>query len=294
MGLDAPVGLSGDELTSALDACRAALKADGSLRFAAATLALLLAIAREDAEAEKLLGPPASSDAALMPWAQARFWLATRHQPNEAAVTFLDSVLKEHPGSLLFRSYKGNALAAMNEQTRAVTAWNEYLAVAPASAFAYGRSSRALARQEKFDLAPAAAKTGLALVPTSREARVVLGARQVDAGKLKDAKATLQPLLKLPAAPAEPMLQLALASLAANDCKTAVPLFQSASERASGGRALRTKGRALYGLAVCSACVGRRALPAPRPRPCAIARERTAWRESAPREARWVWGHLCA
>lgn len=251
MGLDAPVGLSSDELTAALDACRAALKADSSLRFAAATLALLLAIGREDAEAEKLLGPPAPTDAALMPWAQARFWLATRHQSNEAAVTFLEGVLKANPGALLFRSYKGNALAAMNEQARAVTAWNEYLADAPASAFAQGRLSRALARQQKFDLALAAAKAGLSLAPTSREARVVLGARQIDAGKLKDAKATLEPLLKLPDAPAEPMLQLALASLAANDCKTAVPLFQSANERASGGRGLRTKGRALYGLAVC-------------------------------------------
>lgn len=251
MGLDAPVGLSSEELSAAVDACRAALKADGSLRFAAATLALLLAIAREDAEAEKVLGAPAATDPALMPWAQARFWLATRNQSNEAAVTFLDAVLKQHPGALMFRSFKGNTLSAMNEQARAVSAWNEYLSLAPASAFAQGRLSRALARQEKFDLALAAAKTGLSLVPTSREARVVLGARQIDAGKLKDAKVTLEPLLKLADAPAEPMLHLALALLAANDCKTALPLFQSASERAAGGRGLRVKGRALYGLAVC-------------------------------------------
>ncbi|MEW5740666.1 MAG: hypothetical protein AB1938_17190 [Myxococcota bacterium] len=253
MGIDAPVGLSETELSAAVGACREALKADASLRFAQATLALLLAIGREDAEAEKLLGPVADTDAALVPWVLSRFWLATRHQSNEAAVAFLDTVLKKHSGALLLRSFKANTLAAMNEHARAVAAWNEYLALSPSSAFAQGRMSRSLARQDKHADALAAAKKGLALAPDSREARLVLAARQLDAGKLKDAQGTLKPLVDSPNPPAEPLLHLGLAYLAANDVKSAGPLFQSAADRATGPKAWRTKGRALYSLAVCEA-----------------------------------------
>ncbi len=258
MGVDAPVGLSSADLEAATAACRAALKADPSLRFAGATLALFLAIAREDAEAEKLLGASADGDSALMPWALARFWLATRNQSNEAAVTFLGKVLAKQPNVLMLRSFEANTLSAMNEHARAVTSWKSYLSFAPASAFAQGRLSRSLARQEQHEAALAAAKQGLTLAPSSREARVVLAARQIDAGKLSDAKATLEPLIALPDAPAQAMLTLALAYLGANDTTSASPLFKQASERASGSKAYLIKGRALYGLAVCEAKQGKK------------------------------------
>lgn len=257
MGVDAPVGLSGAELDSAVAACRSALKADPSLRFAGATLALLLAIARDDADAEKLLGTSTDTDPALMPWALARFWLATRHQSNEAAVGFVGAVVKRHSGVLMLRSFEANTLAAMNEHARAAASWNTYLSFAPASAFAHGRLSRSLARQEQLEPALTAAKKGLSLAPSSREARLVLAARLIDANKLAEAKATLEPLIALPTAPAEAMLHLALAYLAADDLASAAPLFKQASERASGAKAYLTKGRALYGLAVCEAKQGK-------------------------------------
>lgn len=256
MGIDAPVGLSAADLDAGLSACRAALKADPSLRFASATQAMLLAIGREDAEAEKLLGPQTATDPALMPWALAHYWLATRNQSNEAAVTFLTKVLEQHPGSLILRSFHANTLAAMNEHARAIASWNDYLALSPASAFALGRQSRSLARQDKHDLALAAAKKGLTLTPQSREARLAVASRQLDAGKVKDAKATLQPLTSMADVPAEPLLRVALVLLDADDCKSAAPLLQAASERAAGPRAARTKGRALYGVAVCEAKQG--------------------------------------
>ncbi|MBM4781673.1 MAG: hypothetical protein GQE15_28685 [Archangiaceae bacterium] len=256
MGIDAPVGLSAADLDAGLSACRAALKADPSLRFASATQAMLLAIGREDAEAEKLLGPQTATDPALMPWALAHYWLATRNQSNEAAVTFLTKVLEQHPGSLILRSFHANTLAAMNEHARAIASWNDYLALSPSSAFALGRQSRSLARQDKLDLALAAAKKGLTLTPQSREARLAVASRQLDAGKVKDAKATLQPLTAMADVPAEPLLRVALVLLDADDCKSASPLLQAASERAAGPRAGRTKGRALYGLAVCEAKQG--------------------------------------
>lgn len=256
MGIDAPVGLSAADLDAGLSSCRTALKADPALRFASATQAMLLAIGREDAEAEKLLGPQTATDPALMPWALAHYWLATRNQSNEAAVTFLTKVLEQHPGSLILRSFHANTVAAMNEHARAITSWNDYLALSPGSAFALGRQSRSLARQDKLDLALAAAKQGLTLTPQSREARLAVASRQLDAGKVKDAKATLQPLTAMADVPAEPLLRVALVLLDADDCKSASPLLQAASERAAGPRAARTKGRALYGLAVCEAKQG--------------------------------------
>ncbi|MEW6432293.1 MAG: tetratricopeptide repeat protein [Myxococcota bacterium] len=258
LGIDAPVGLSQHQLDAAVAACRAALKADPGLRFAEATLALMLAIGREDAEAEKLLGAKdATDEAALVPWALARFWLATRNQSNDAAEKFLASVLAKAPGALMFRSFRAGTLSAMNEHARAAAAWNEYLALSPASAFAHGRLSRSLARQGQYDQALAAAKKGLALTPDSREARLVLAARQQDAGKLNDARKTLEPLVSGANPPAEPLLQLGHAYLAANDLKAAAPLFQAAADRATGPRAGRTRGRALLGLALVEAKRGR-------------------------------------
>ncbi len=257
MGLDAPVGLARADLAGAMDGCKAALKADGSLRFAGATLGLLQAIAREDAEAEKSLGPPADDDAALMPWVLARFWLLTRHQSNEAAVAFLAGVIKKHPTPLVLRSFVASTLAAMNEHQRAVAAWSEYAALAPAAAFPLGRLSRSQARLEKLDAAIATAKKGLALCPECREARLALASRQLDAKKLADAQATLQPLVELKDGPAEPLLRLGWAYWVAGDAKSAAPLFEKAAERAQGPKAWKVKGQAFYNVALVEAKQGR-------------------------------------
>jgi tetratricopeptide (TPR) repeat protein len=184
--------------------------------------------------------------------------LLTRHKSTEAAVDFLAAMLKKQPGALLLRSLQAGALASMNEHQRAVALWNEYLVDAPSSSFALGRLSRSLARLDKQDLALAAAKKALALSPTGREARLVLAARQLDAGKLDDARASLQPLVSGPKPPAEPLLHLGLAYLAAQDINAAKPLFEQAAERAHGPRAWRTKGRALYNLALIEVTAGHR------------------------------------
>lgn len=257
MGIEAPVGLAPEVVHAAIAACQDALKADGALRYAGATLALLQAIDRDDAEAEKNLGKPSDTDPALVPWMLARFWLLTRYQSNEAGAAFLASVIKKHPGELVLRSYYAATLASMNQHARSVTAWNEYLALSPASAFAQGRLSRSLARLDKLDAALAAAKKGLELSPTSREARLALAARQLDAGKLDDAMATLKPIAALQDASPEPLLHLGQAYWLAGDSVSAAPLFQQAAERAVGPKAWRTKGRALYSTALVEAKAGR-------------------------------------
>lgn len=253
MSIEAPSAVAGQELETAMRACQAALKADPSLRFASATLALLQGIAREDTAAEKTLGTGADTDPALIPWAIARVWLLTRHTSNDAALGFLTGVVKRHPNRLVLRSFLASTAAAMNEQERARAGWTDYLSLAPASPFAHGRLSRAQARLGKTDLALETAKKGLALAPQSLEAQVTLAARQVDAGKLKEARASLEPLVKRADAPAEPFLQLGQAAWLANDLGAAQAMFQAALDRAKGPRAWRINGRASYGLALVAA-----------------------------------------
>jgi tetratricopeptide (TPR) repeat protein len=256
MGTEAPVMLSGEELEAAVASCERALAADPSLRFAQATLAVLKTISRDDAAAQKLLGTAADSDPALVPWALARFWLLTRNESNAAAVAFLGKVVAKHPSLLLFRAYLAESLASMNEHPRAVTAWREYLALAPASPFAQGRLSRSLARTDHVDEALAAARAGLELAPTSQEARLQLGSRQIDAKQLPAAIATLEPLAAAQEPSPEALLRLGWAHWLSGAPTEAVPYFKSAAEAASAPRAWKTRGIALYDLALAEARAG--------------------------------------
>ena len=252
LGVEARVALTPEELAAAIAACQAALTADASLTFARATLALLQAIGRQDADAEKSVAGFAELSP-LEPAALTRFWLLSRAQSTEAGVAFLEKLLSKHPGELLLRSYLGEALASMNQHARAVTAWNGYLALSPASPYALGRLSRSQARLEQVELSLATAKSALERSPRSHEARLQLASRQVDAHRLPDALATLQPLAELKEPPADALLRLGWAHWLSGHVEQAAPLFQAAADRAQGPRAWKTKGRALYNLALVEA-----------------------------------------
>ncbi len=257
LSIEAPVALSGESLDAALASCKSAVEADPSLRFAKASLALLQAINREDDGAESTLTSLGDSDAALEPLALARFYLLTRSQSNEAGVAWLKKVLKNHPGELLLQAYVADTLASMNQHSRAAMAWMEYLTLAPNSPYAQGRLSRSLARLNKQEPSLEAAKKALELAPQSHEARLQLASRQVDWKLLDEAMATLKPLVAEQHAPPEAMLRLGWAYWLAGNTDAAAPLFTAAAERASGPQAWRTRGRALYNLALVEAKGGK-------------------------------------
>ncbi|MBX7097717.1 MAG: hypothetical protein K1X89_08395 [Myxococcaceae bacterium] len=250
LSAEAPVTIAPKDLAAATGACKDAVKADGTLRFAAAVHALLLAIGRSDAEAEKALAKAGTGDGAVVPRLLARAYLASRNQPTEARVKLLQTAVDEHPSALMLRAYLADTLASANEHAKAVEVWKGYLALAPASPFAQSRLSRSLSRLGQSSAAIEAARAALALAPESTEALLQLGSRQIDAKQYADAVKTLVPLAERPGAPAEGILRLGWAYWLQDDVESAEPLFKLAAERASGPMAWRTKGRALYDLAL--------------------------------------------
>jgi tetratricopeptide (TPR) repeat protein len=257
LGVEAPALLPGEALDTAATDCAAALSADKSLRYAQATLALAQAIVGDDAEASATLAQLGTEQDVFEPYTLARFWLLTRYQSNEAGVGFLRETIKKHPGELVLRSYLGDTLGAMGLNEDALAVWNEFLALAPASAFAQGRVSRSLARLGKHDEAIAAAKKAVELAPKGRDAQLQLASRYVDAGKLDEAIATLKPLCEGQDVRAEHVLRLGWATWLKGDAEGAAKLFQAAFDAARAPAEWRTRGRAAYNLALAEAKRGR-------------------------------------
>ncbi|MBE2251110.1 MAG: tetratricopeptide repeat protein [Myxococcus sp.] len=250
LGIDNPAVLDGEELDRASALCRKALEHDPSLRFAHAVLALARAIIGDAAGATAALNSLDEADDVVEPYTLARFWMVTRYQSNEAGLASLRAVLQRHPGELIARAYLADTQGLLNDQAGAEASWREYLAADPGSPFAWGRLSKALARQGRHDEAIDAAKKGLALAPTSKAARLELGSRLIDANKLDEAIAALRQLTD---AKGEAVLRLGWAHWLKGDVAAAAPLFEKALATATGAGEWRTRGRAHYNLAMVHA-----------------------------------------
>jgi tetratricopeptide (TPR) repeat protein len=256
--VDTPSVLDAAELEQAVSDCRAAQTADPKLSFAAATLALAQAIIGADADATKTLQALAATDDSLELYTLARFWLLTRYQSNEAGIAYLRDVLKKHPGELLARTYLGETQLSVGAFADAEATFREALVLAPSSPFFFDRLSKALARQDKHEPAIAAAKKALELAPTSREARLELGSRLIDAGNPTAAVEQLKPLAELTGARGEHLLRLGWAHWLVGNGDEAAASFQKALDASNGAGDWRTRGRAFYDLALVEAKRGRK------------------------------------
>ncbi len=258
LGVESPVTILGEALDGASADCKEAVTADPSLTFAKATLALSQAIVGDDTEATTTLTSLGEKQEAFEPYTLARFWLITRYQSNEAGAAFLRDASKKHPGELVLRSYLGDLLGTIGQHEQALQVWQEYLTLAPQSAFAQGRVSRALARLGKHDEAIAAAKQAITLAPNGRDAKLQLASRYVDAGKFDDAITTLTPLATGAGARPEQVLRLGWATWLKGDVDGAAKLFQTAIDATKNQPAQwRTRGRAFYNLALVEAKRGK-------------------------------------
>lgn len=253
LAIDTPELIDTSTLATAVSDCDAALKLDPSLRFAHAVNALGQALLGEDAAAAKSLAQLGDADDVVEMYTLARFWLLTRYQSNEAGLAYLQQVLKKHPGELIARAFLGDTQFALADWAGAEKTWREYAALAPSSAWAQGRLSKALARQGKHADAIAAAKRGFALSPTGPEARLELGSRLLDAGNLQEAEETLEPLSRLPNPRAEHLLRLGWAHWLEGELDPAQAYFRRAADLATSPGEWRTKGRATYDLALVAA-----------------------------------------
>lgn len=252
LGVENPAVLEAAELEGAIADCSKAVELDPGLRFANATLALAQAVLGADAAATKALAALGDGDDALEIYTLARFWMLTRFQSNEAGLAFLKDVVKKHPGELIALAYLGDTQLAVGAFSDAEVTWRQFLALAP-SAWAWGRLSKALARQDKHDDAIAAAKKGLELAPKSLEARLELGSRLIDANKPAEAEEQLKPLAAIAAPKGEHLLRLGWTHWLQGEVDDAATHFQKALDVATSPGEWRTRGRAFYDLALVEA-----------------------------------------
>ena len=257
LSVDTPSLVDQTELERAAAACQKAVELDPKLRFAQAAGALAQAIIGSDAAATQSLAALGEGEDALEIYTLARFWMLTRFQSNEAGIAFLADVAKKHPGELIARSYLGETQFAIGTWTDAEKTFNDYVALAPASPWAWGRLSKALARQKRHDEAVLAAKKGFVLSPTSPEARLELGSRLIDAGKPAEAIEILEPLSNATPARGEHLLRLGWAHWLNSAPDAAQAYFQRALDVATTPGEWRTRGRASYDLALVEAKKGR-------------------------------------
>lgn len=247
---DTPALVDTAELTRAAEACAKAAELDPKLRFALASGALAQAILGTDAAATTALAGLGDADDMLETYTLARFWLLTRYQSNEAGVAFLTDIVKKRPGELIARSYLGDTLFALGNWAEAEKVWRAYSELVPNSAYAWGRVSKALARQNKHDDAIVAARKGFALSATSAEARLELGSRMIDAGKPQEAEEILEPLARQSPVKGEHLLRLGWTHWLQNELEPAQAYFQRALDVSSAPGEWRTRGRAAYDLAL--------------------------------------------
>ncbi len=258
LSVDTPSLVDQAELERAATACQRAVELDPNLRFATATGALAQAIIGGDAAAAKSLAALGETDDMLEIYTLARFWLLTRYQSNEAGVAFLTEVVKKHPGELMARSYLGDTQFAIGAWADAEKTFKGYVELAPNSAWAWGRLSKSLARQNRHEEAVLAAKKGFALSPTSPEARLELGSRLIDGNKPGEAKEILEPLSRNSPARGEHLLRLGWAHWLLSELEPAQAYFQRALDVATAPGEWRTRGRASYDLALVEAKKGRK------------------------------------
>jgi tetratricopeptide (TPR) repeat protein len=253
MAIETPAVLEPGEIDAAVTSCRKAVEADPTLHFAQATLALALAVDGDDVGATKALASLADADDTLEPYSLARFWLLTRYQSNEAGLAYLRSIVAKHPSEVIARAALAQTLALLNDNVKAVDAWNEVLAMAPNSPVALGQLSRAQFRAGKRAQSLVTAKKAFELAPLSRDARLQLASRYIDVSKPDEAIALLQPLTDSKDARGEPLLRLGWAYWLKGDPERAAGLYQAALDTATAASEWRTRGRAFYNLALVEA-----------------------------------------
>lgn len=248
IGIETP-SLLGDDLGLAGKSCASAAKIDPALAPAWAGLGLALALKGDDAKAVEALARAKSATGYVPLYWIARYWLVTRYQSSAAGASVLREAIARHPGFLLARAYLAEHLNATGAHEEALAAWKDYLAVVPQSPFAQARVGYTLAKLKKVPEALEATRAAQALEPTSRDLKLELASRHVDAGELDAAIGLLEPLAKAEDAPGEVLLRLGWARFLKGELDAAQPLLEKAAQRASRPSEWRTRGRARLDLA---------------------------------------------
>jgi tetratricopeptide (TPR) repeat protein len=257
MGIENPNVLLRDELQTAVNRCGDAVQSDPDFPEARAALALALAIQGEDAAATGHL-KGLSQRRVYLPFGWiAWFWLRTRNESGPAGTEVLRKAVAHDPALLLFRAYLAEQLNALHQQRDALEAWQDYERVCPRSPFGLTRIGYTLARMADHPGAEAATRKALELDPDSRVVMLELATRQIDAGRLQEARATLTQMTRSGNAGAEAYLRLGFTELRLGDLDAADADLRQAVSLAQPASAWRTRARAHLDLARVADAQGR-------------------------------------
>jgi tetratricopeptide (TPR) repeat protein len=249
VGIENPFVLNDAELKKAIASCETAVKADPGFSAAWAALAFAAALAGDDARAVEALGN-VKADGGHNPNAMAaRFWLVSRYQTSDAAVSVLKDAIAKEPGFLLARVYLAELYNALGKHDEAAKAWQEYASHSEGNAFVISRLAYTLARLGKTKDAATFAEKAMAYDPDSYDLVLERSSRLLDDNQVDKAIAILSPLSQKKDAPAELILRLGYAKMVKGDLENAEHLMHQAVGMAKDGAEWRTRARAHMNLA---------------------------------------------
>jgi tetratricopeptide (TPR) repeat protein len=249
VGVENPFVLNDAELKKAVASCETAVKMDPAFAAAWGALAFAAALAGDDGRAVDALTnvkPEAGHNPNAM---AARFWLVSRYQSSEAAVTVLKDSIAKEPGFLLARGYLGELLNALGRHEEAAKAWQEYAAQSEGDAFVISRLAYTLARMGKTKDAATYAAKAMAYDPDSYVLALEHASRLLDDNQVDKAIAVLGPLSEKKDAPAELVLRLGYAKMLKGDLEGAEKTMLQALRMAKDGADWRTRARAHVNMA---------------------------------------------
>ena len=190
--------------------------------------------------------------------ALARSYVHEQTAQQDEARKVLKSAVEQHPGALEVLGYLGDAYYSLGEYEQALPVFQQYLERVPRSPYAAQRRDAVLARLGRKAEALTNAQQLFAKHPGSVTILAALASRQIDAGQLDAAKATLKRGLK--ETPNHPLLltRLSYVELESGDAQQALTLAQKAVKLIGDGRGEALAGYAYIDLARALAVTGKR------------------------------------
>lgn len=253
MGLRESHVVEATTLAAARGRCEEAVRLDPSFVDAWAALSLASSLSLQTERAGEALKRTRGL-AAYVPFAVlSEYWLATRFKSNEAGATVLRDGVRTYPGAMIFLSYLGEHLNITRDFKEALAVWNRYLAATTRSPYALSQKGYSMARLGRLDEAIAVSREAVVQDPESMVVELELASRLVDAKRLDEAAALLEPMAKEPEAFGELLSRLGYVYLLQRKHGPAEKTLDRALRLATGPSEWRTRGRTRYNLAIVMA-----------------------------------------
>ncbi|MEL6339616.1 MAG: CDC27 family protein [Myxococcota bacterium] len=257
MGLRESHVVEATTLAAARARCEDAVRLDPGFVDAWAALSLASSLSLQTERAAEALKRTRGLTA-YVPFAiLSEYWLATRFKSNDAGAAVLRDGVRTYPGAMIFLSYLGEHLNITRDFKEALAVWNRYLAATTRSPYALSQKGYSMARLGQLDEAIAVSREAVNQDPESLVVELELASRLVDAKRLDEAAALLEPMARKPGAFGELLSRLGYVYLLQKKHDPAEKALGRALELARSPSEWRTRGRTRYNLAILMARSGK-------------------------------------